>query len=160
MFSNNPYVASKKAAEVLIYPWIEKFERFVILRPFFIYGSNQRKEMLISKMFSSVETNGIITLSDSEGLIFNPIHVSDAARFTLESIDNKTGFDIYNLAGNETTSLFEVVDKISKLLKKSANIQKVDGKKSTVTGSIEKMISTGYKFGITLENGLKECLNK
>ena len=145
---------------MLIYPWIGKFERFVILRPFFIYGSKQRKEMLISKMVSSVETNGVITLSDSEGLIFNPIHVSDAARFTLESVDNKTGFDIYNLAGNETISLLDVVEKISKLLKKPANTQKVDGKKSTVIGSIEKMISTGFKFDITLENGLKECINK
>jgi len=111
-------------------------------------------------MVSSVETNGVITLSDSEGLIFNPIHVSDAARFTLESVDNKTGFDIYNLAGNETISLLDVVEKISKLLKKPANTQKVDGKKSTVIGSIEKMISTGFKFDITLENGLKECINK
>jgi len=160
LFNKSPYITSKKAAEILIYPWIEKFERFIILRPFFIYGSKQRKEMLISKMFSAVETNGKITLSDSEGLIFNPIHVIDAARFTLESIDKKTGYDIYNLAGNETTSLYHIVDKISKLLKKSANIENVEGKKPTVTGSIKKMVSTGFKFEINLEKGLKECLNK
>ena len=158
LFNTNPYIASKKAAEIAIYPWKDHFQRFIIMRPFFIYGLKQKKEMLISKMVSAVANNNVISITDSGGLIFNPIHVIDAARFTLQAIDTKTGYDIYNVAGNEKISLLSMVNEISKLLKKEPNIKKIHGDNSIVLGSIDKMISNGFKFHVNLESGLQNCM--
>ena len=64
----NPYKATKYAAELLIKSFIGKFERIVIFRPFFMYGSNQNKNMLFSRIINSIKTEKTINLTNKKGV--------------------------------------------------------------------------------------------
>ena len=44
---NGFYLDSKLSAEILLRNFSHMFESFIITRPFFIYGTNQKKHMLI-----------------------------------------------------------------------------------------------------------------
>lgn len=156
----NPYVASKYSAEILLNSWKNSFERLFIFRPFFMYGSNQNELQIIPRMIESVKEGKKIQLANNLGLILNPIHVFDAARFILETMDKKTGFQTYNLAGKEKISLRELVEKISTILNKSLNCELTNSAESIVLGSIDKMDDMGFQHKIDINEGLKECISQ
>ena len=55
------------------------FESFIITRPFFIYGTNQKKHMLIPRLIQNIKNSNEIILTSNEGIKINPIHVKDAS---------------------------------------------------------------------------------
>ena len=158
-FSDSPDSATKTAAEILLESNKNLFERFVIYRPFFIYGKNQTGEKIIPRMINSVKNHEEITLAQNKGMIFNPIYVSDAARFVLESLERKSGFDIYNVGGNEEISLKKLVDLISEKLQKEPKIKTTENKPAYVLGSIEKMKLENFSHEITLHDGIDKILD-
>ena len=154
----NPYVATKFATEVLLRSWKESFERLFIFRPFFMYGFNQNELQILPRMVESVKSKKKIKLANDLGLIFNPIHAFDAARFVLHAMDDKRGFQIFNLAGEKKTSLKEIVEKISKVLEIPAEIEISNSNESVVLGSINKIKETGFKYKISIDEGIKELV--
>ena len=48
---------------------------FAIIRPFFIYGPKQDKNMFIPRLFDNILNGREIFLSGEEGIIINPIYV-------------------------------------------------------------------------------------
>lgn len=151
-----PYISSKYAAETLIKAWEDSFVSVTIFRPFFIYGSRQNNQMLFARIFDSVIKSKEIKLSNKKGLVFNPIHVFDAARFVLMTINKTEKFQIYNLAGNKKTTLHQIILDIGKIVKKKPIISFIDKKEDVVLGSIEKMKSIGFTHKISIQMGLKE----
>ena len=156
----NPYKATKYAAELLIKSFIGKFERIVIFRPFFMYGSNQNKNMLFSRIINSIKTEKTINLTNKKGLIFNPIHVKDAAMFVYQAISDKKDFDVYNIAGQEITSLQNIVEILSTILEKKATVNFPNGEETTLLGSIKKMKLFNFHHNIDLKTGLTEMVGK
>jgi len=158
--TNNPYVATKFSSEILLSSWKKEFERLFIFRPFFMYGSGQNELQIFPRMINSVKTGEKIQLANNLGLVFNPIHVFDAARFVLEILDNQIGFNIYNIAGKEKISLKNIIENITKILEKSSNIEILDSKEATVLGSTDKMNENGFHHKIDLNEGIKELILK
>ena len=156
----NPYKATKYAAELLIKSFIGKFERIVIFRPFFMYGSNQNKNMLFSRIINSIKTEKTINLTNKKGVVFNPIHVKDAAMFVYQAILDKKDFDLCNIAGQETTSLQNIVEILSTILEKKATINFPNGKETTLLGSIKKMKLFNFNHKIDLKTGLREMVSE
>ena len=156
----NPYKATKYAAELLIKSFIGKFERIVIFRPFFMYGSHQNENMLFSRIIDSIKTEKTINLTNKKGLIFNPIHVNDAAMFVYQAILDKKNFDICNIAGYETISLQNIVETLSTILEKKAAVNFTSGEETTLLGSIKKMKSFNFQHKIDLKTGLNEMISK
>ena len=157
---SNPYKATKYSAELLIRSWEEKFEKIVIFRPFFMYGANQNEKMLFPRIIDSIKNGNNIKLANKKGIIFNPIHVTDAARFVYQVIsDDKKNFDICNVAGLEETSLEHVVRILSKILKKNPIIDFTADRESTLIGSTNKMKSFNFQHEIDLETGLNEMVS-
>ena len=156
----NPYKATKYSAELLIKSFIGKFERVVIFRPFFMYGSYQNKNMLFSRIINSIKTGKTINLTNKKGLIFNPIHVKDAAMFVYQAILDKKDFDLCNIAGQETTSLQNIVEILSTILEKKATVNFPNGKETTLLGSIKKMKLFNFHHKIDLKTGLSEMVGK
>lgn len=72
------YPASKLAAEVLARAYEAKIA-VVILRFFFIYGREQKREMLVPRLVDSVREGRPIGLQGTDGITINPIHATDAA---------------------------------------------------------------------------------
>ena len=157
---SNPYKATKYSAELLIRSWEEKFEKIVIFRPFFMYGSNQNEKMLFPRIIDSIKNGNNIKLANKKGIIFNPIHVTDAARFVYQVIsDDKKNFDICNIAGLEETSLEHIVRILSKILKKNPIIDFTTDRESILIGSTNKMKSFNFQYEIDLETGLNELVS-
>ena len=158
---SNPYKATKYSAELLIRPWTEKFKKIVIFRPFFMYGANQNEKMLFARIIDSIKNEKTIKLANKKGIIFNPIHVTDAARFVYQAIsDDKKKFDICNVAGLEETSLEHVVKILSKTLKKNPIINFTKEKETIIIGSTSKMKSFNFQHEIDLKTGLNEMISR
>ena len=111
---NGFYATSKYCTELLVNSYKDFFDT-VILRPFFMFGINQKKDMLIPRLVENIKTNKEIILQGEEGIYINPIYVNDAAKALNKIIlNNLTG--IYNLAGDETVSIRQLSEIIGKLL--------------------------------------------
>jgi nucleoside-diphosphate-sugar epimerase len=152
------YEASKKATELLLFPWKNYFERLTIYRPFFIYGPHQTDEKLIARIISSVKNNSTVKLGQGTGPIINPIHVCDAAEFIIKTTFNKKGFDIYNLAGNEIINLKEITEIISKILNKDPLVEITNDSINIILGSVDKINLENFVFTYDLKNGLTNTI--
>jgi len=160
MDTSNPYKATKYSAELLIRPWIEKFKRIVIFRPFFIYGSHQNEKMLFSRIIDSIKNEKTIDLANKKGIVFNPIHVNDAARFVYQTLlDDKKNFDICNIAGYEKTSLRHIIEILSTILKKNPIVNFTNDEETMFIGSTSKMKSFNFQHQIDLKTGLNEMIS-
>lgn len=151
----SPYLATKLASEILIKSWVPFLKRLVIFRPFFCYGPGQNADRLIPNMFRRVIRGEEIYLHNIKGLVFNPIHADDAAYFILQALRIKEGFDIYNIAGSEIVTLFDIVSQIALLVKSNPNFTYLDGEQEVIIGEIKKMKSTGFKHNIDIKAGLQ-----
>lgn len=101
----SPYAASRRAAEILALS-VSSFIDVVLLRYFFIYGRRQNRRMLIPRIVDRVREGQPITLDGQDGLLLNPIHVSDAARLTILALTAPPG--IYDVCGPEVVSLRDI----------------------------------------------------
>lgn len=116
---NGFYIGTKLSAEILLKNYSHFFEKFAILRPFFIYGPLQDKTMLIPRLIQMIWKNEVIFLDKDEGLRINPIFVTDAA-IAFEKLLNIDGEHIFNIAGKEILPLKHLCNIIGKILNKEA----------------------------------------
>ncbi|MDQ4133756.1 MAG: NAD(P)-dependent oxidoreductase [Actinomycetota bacterium] len=104
----NHYAATKLAAEALAHTYESRFS-VVVLRPFFMYGRVQERSMLLPRLADTIASGGAISLGGEDGLRFNPIHVSDAARAVAAALA-VPGSTVVNLAGPEALSLRDAAE--------------------------------------------------
>lgn len=109
------YLGTKLCAEVILQNCRQFFGTMAILRPFFIYGPGQRKDMLIARMVESVRNGQPIYLQGSHGLKLNPVFVDDAAAAFARALDLE-GWHIINVAGATAVTLREIGEKIGACL--------------------------------------------
>lgn len=100
------YAASKLAAESLARSYERHFS-VIVLRPFFIYGRGQEGSMFLPRIAQSVRSGNPISLDGPDGLVCNPIHVSDATRAVVGAIALAES-SVLNIAGPETLTLRQI----------------------------------------------------
>ena len=83
----------------------------IILRLFFVYGKMQRPIMLIPRLVANVKNSTSINLKGNNGILLNPIHVSDAVTSFLAALALKGSYKI-NVAGPEVVSLKQICEMI------------------------------------------------
>lgn len=154
---NSFYGSSKLIAEELSKNYSLFFE-IQILRIFGCYGPGQ-KNMLIPNMINNVRENKEISLAEGAGLYINPIYIDDFINvfFQLLKIEQKNRVEVFNIGGDKTYSLFDIVDIISNELKIKANIRFNDNEANYLVGDISK-INDYYKEFVTLENVIDNIL--
>jgi nucleoside-diphosphate-sugar epimerase len=92
-------------------------EEFLIIRPFFMFGQNQKSTTLFPRLVDQVSHNRAIQLDGHLGLVFNPIDVEIATVAVRELLERQcVGF--YNLAGLEVTNLKEITSILGEILGK------------------------------------------
>lgn len=106
------YAASKLAAEALSRAYSNHLT-VVVFRPFFIYGRGQDHGMLFPRLVDSIRSRRAILLDGQDGMRFNPIHVSDAARAVSTALSLHDSC-VVNLAGPEVLSLRQAVDLLAR----------------------------------------------
>ena len=148
------YLGSKASGEILVQSYISEFN-VIILRPFFIYGPNQNRAMLIPRIFDNISNNQPIILDGKEGLSLNPIHVSDAAKATQIAIhlDNSS---IFNLGGPNILTLKKIATEMGIFLKKDPIFQLTDEEPDFLIADIRKMSEKLHKPKISLLSSLED----
>lgn len=148
------YLASKVAAETLAQAY-SPLLNVVILRPFFIYGPGQRREMLLPRVFDDVQAGRPIRIQGEHGLSINPVHVEDAAASVVRSLSLREG-GIINLAGPDALTLREIGTMFGESLGVSPRFETTDGPEPALLGSTDLMSKVLHVPGKRLCNSIED----
>ena len=133
------YLGSKICGEILVQNYSTFFTTSIV-RPFFIYGSGQKRNMLLPRLFDNVRNGNSIDLIGGEGLKINPIHVEDAV-LSIESLLEKNKSSIYNLAGPEILSLRQISDGFGNYLNEKPVFNNINSSSTDIIADISLMKS-------------------
>jgi UDP-glucuronate 4-epimerase len=119
----NPYVVSKRAAEMLAETHQRNYGiKTTVLRIFTVFGPRQRSQMGVSQFVAGIDVGREIQLfgdgSDSRDYLF----VDDCVKGIIAAINTPGDFDIINLGTGRLTSLNSVVELIADALGKPSKI--------------------------------------
>jgi UDP-glucose 4-epimerase len=131
------YLGSKACSEILVQSYSSLFQ-VVVLRPFFIYGPEQDRNMLIPRLMDSISSCKLITLQGESGIHINPIHVEDAGAAVVASLTLEES-GIFNLAGPDIFSIRTICESMGKYLKKKPNFKVLPGYQKDLIGDISNM---------------------
>jgi len=148
------YISTKRSAELLAAPYSAHMA-VASLRYFFIYGARQKETMLMRRLVGNVKAERPLTLQQADGMKFNPVHASDAARATIAAMRTRQS-GIFNIAGPELTSIREIGEIAGSLLGKSPVFANADGTPNHLIADIAKMKSSLVAPQIGVRQGLKE----
>lgn len=153
----NFYITSKIAAELLI-KTLDVHEKSLIIRPFFMYGQNQKTSTLIPGLFHNIANKIDIKLNSKQGLAINPISSEQAANL-VGQLHSQDASGVFNLAGNEVTNIRQVSLEIGRVI----NIEPkfvVDlglSKIASIVGDTQKLNAVTKQFPeFNLSRGLQE----
>lgn len=152
------YLGTKLCAEILFQNYRDFFKTAIILRPFFVYGPFQRKDMFIRRIIESVNTEKKIFLHGQNGLRVNPVYVSDMASAIIESLE-LSGHHILNVGGPDVLSLRELAEMVGELIGRKPVFEMTDQEPVDHVGSISQSLKklkcemTSFRVGLrkTLE---------
>lgn len=133
------YLGSKLCSEIIFQNYRNFFETAVILRPFFIYGPNQKKDMFISRLIEGVRNGIPLQLQGKNGLKVNPIFVDDAVVAFSNGLD-LSGFHIINIAGPEVLNLRRIGEIIGEAVGKKPLFEIKEGTPVDYVANTDKAI--------------------
>ncbi len=122
----SPYGVTKLSAENLVKAYEANFSLDVtILRYFSVYGPRQRPDMAYHKFINAIQGNETITIFGDGNQSRSNTYVGDIVAATIESLKfNGCSEDkVFNIAGSESWTLIEVIEKIENILGKKASIR-------------------------------------
>ena len=131
------YAGSKMCSEILAQAYTNYFP-ITTLRPFFIYGKEQQRSMLIPRLFDSVKNNTPVVLNGKNGITINPIHVSDASDALLCALSLEDNWTI-NIAGPELLSIRDICDCFGNYLGMEPKYSLTEHSSSDLVGDISVM---------------------
>jgi UDP-glucose 4-epimerase len=151
------YLGTKLCGEIIAENYIP-YMNVIILRPFFVYGPGQRKDMLIPRLVERVRNGQPIQLVGEDGLQINPTYVEDAAVAVRQALSLETSCKI-NIAGPEVLSMRRIGELIGQALGKEVFFEQKPGTPGKIIGSIEKMSRLLWRPRITFAEGVKRYID-
>jgi UDP-glucose 4-epimerase len=155
----NSYAISKYVSEELSIQYAEKYGlRIAIARIFPVYGgAMEDPRRLIPSFFEKIITGKRIVLKQQGRQSRDFIYVDDVCR-ALSIIASSNTADMYNISTNVGTTLYELIQIISKITEKKANIKFEDSEAADLgnIGDNSKLRSLGFNPQVSLEEGLKK----
>jgi nucleoside-diphosphate-sugar epimerase len=151
----NFYYSTKLCCEMLLRNFCDLLN-ITVLRMFYVYGREQRPEMLIPRLINNVKMRKPIQINENGGIKINPIHVSDAAKAIWASAELK-GFNTINIAGNEVVTIKQLSDMIGSMLQIDPMFE-FDDSSNSVIGSNEKMKDLLIFPSVNLLTGISEMI--
>lgn len=152
------YLGSKLCVEVLLQSYRDLFETTVILRPFFMYGAGQRRDMLIARLAESVRHGWPISLQGRDGLRLNPVFVEDAATAFAQA-QTMSGSHVINVAGPDVLTLREIAGRIGAALGRAPVFEHRDGNPVDHVGGTHAVTA---RLGVKLtpfDSGIRSMLS-
>jgi len=149
------YQTTKYLGELLLKAYREFFSA-VILRPFFVYGQGQARNMFLPRLAVSILEGRPIYLSGMNGIRLNPVHVSDAVRAFASAIE-LDGNNVVNVAGPDVMSLREIVEAMAAFLGRVTVFDRVStASTGDLIGDITRMTAVFGPPGVRLRDRLSE----
>jgi UDP-glucuronate 4-epimerase len=156
----SPYAASKKAGEVLTYTWHHLHGLNVAaLRFFTVYGPRQRPEMAIHKFATMLTRKQPIPMFGNGETARDYTFIDDIVQGTVAALDHCTGYEIYNLGEEHTTTLRELIE----LLAAAMKIEPIIREEPTQPGDVpityadvsKARAKIGYRPKTTMPEGIE-----
>ena len=126
----SPYAATKKSGELLCHTYHHLFDmNFACLRFFTVYGPRQRPDLAINKFTSLILEDKEIPFYGDGTTSRDYTFVEDIVSGIVGSINyvntDKKVFEIFNIGGDKTVSLMEMVETIEEVLGKKAKLNRL-----------------------------------
>jgi nucleoside-diphosphate-sugar epimerase len=131
------YLGSKACSEILVQSYASIF-KVIILRPFFMYGPGQNRNMLIPRLMDSVANGKPIVLQGENGILINPIHVKDASSAVLAAMSVQDS-STFNIAGPDILSIKQICERMGEFLGKKPIFEFKLEKPNDLIGDISEM---------------------
>ena len=155
-YEGNFYVSSKLASEFII-KTLDIYGTSLIVRPFFMFGKNQKITTMIPSLFKNIANRIEIKLNCEKGMLVNPIFAQQAVHL-VGQLHAKNASGTFNLAGNEVTSIRELSVQIGRLLniEPRFSINSEFNSASSIVGDISKLNELTVQDSVfNLNNGLQ-----
>lgn len=151
------YLSTKFSSEQMAGNYSALFD-VIICRLFFVYGIQQKRDMLIPRLIQRISHGEDVQLSGDEGIRLNPIHVDDAAIALHKCLDVKK-YNKFNIAGKEVVNMKELCNLIGKCTGKAPVFSHTTADNVHFIANIERMAECLHAPAISLEKGIKSMLN-
>ena len=161
----NPYTLSKKIAEDICKFYSEKFRvKTLILRPFNVYGKNQKEIFLIPSIIKQINLLKEINVKDLKPKR-DFIYIKDLVEAIIKTLNLEKSFEIINIASGLSYSVEEVISFIQKikgtnLTIKSSNENRIDEIMDTQADIKKAKKLLDWQPIWTLEKGIKDICDK
>ena len=163
----SPYAATKKSGELLCHTYHHLFDmNIACLRFFTVYGPRQRPDLAINKFTTLIMEDKEIPFYGDGTTSRDYTYVEDIVSGIVSSINyvNKKEkvFEIFNIGGDKTVSLNEMVKTIEDVLGKKAKLNKLpmqpgDVNRTCADISYSKKI-IGYNPKTTFKEGIRKFI--
>ena len=142
----NFYFKTKLMAEAIVTSYASKMST-TIIRPFFPFGKNQNSFFLIPRIISKIKQQKDVLINTYNDFKFNPIYVHDLVT-VIETIINKKIIGLFNVCGDQSITINELVDTTANFLKIKPKIEYFkENKINKLIGCNQKIKKiTGIKF--------------
>jgi dTDP-4-dehydrorhamnose reductase len=110
----NFYITSKIGAELLL-KTLDVDKNSLILRPFFMFGQNQKTSTLIPGLLHNIANRIEIKLNSQNGMAINPISAEHAVNL-VGQLHSQSASGIFNLAGTEMTNIRDLSLEIGRII--------------------------------------------
>lgn len=161
----SPYAATKKSGELLCHTYHHLFDmNIACLRFFTVYGPRQRPDLAINKFTSLILEDKEIPFYGDGSTSRDYTFVDDIVEGIVSSLNyvntDKKIFEIFNIGGDKTVSLIEMVETIELVLGKKAKINRLpmqpgDVNRTCADISYSKK-TIGYNPKIIFKEGIKK----
>ena len=150
------YFRTKYVSENLVQAYADLMSVY-ILRPFFIYGRQQKSNMLFPRLIENIKVGNPITLQGENGILMNPVHVSDVVGLIKECLLLGIG-SIINVAGPSIFSLREISEMLGGCLGKKPIYSQLEGEVKHIVANNEVMKNILKRPLMELQKGIVDIL--
>jgi UDP-glucose 4-epimerase len=134
----------------------------VILRPFNIYGKDQKEGYLISNIVNSLKNHKKIKVINSESKR-DFLYVEDFVELILKLIKIQFKFEIFNVGFGKSYSFKEIIKKCEKISNKKINVSYKKDTSSYIPNIIcdnsKIMKKTSWKPTVNIDEGLQKIID-
>lgn len=164
----SPYAATKKSGELLCHTYHHLFDmNIACLRFFTVYGPRQRPDLAINKFTSLILEDKEIPFYGDGTTSRDYTFVEDIVAGIIASINyvntEDKVFDIFNIGGDKTVSLTEMVETIEEVLDKKAKINRLPMQPGDVNRTCADITHSkkvlGYNPQTTFREGIKKFID-
>jgi dTDP-glucose 4,6-dehydratase len=114
----NPYAATKAAAELLVQSYYHSYKLpIIITRCNNVFGENQYPEKVIPLFIQQLKNNEKITIQGNGEAIRSFLYIDDAVSAFEKILFKGEIGEIYNIASNNETSIYELATVLIKIMK-------------------------------------------